>query len=51
MVLDGAAELTREATGYRRPFRQGETVLLPATAAGLRWTPTPGPVTLFTLLP
>ena len=39
MVLEGSAELSSLATGYRRAFRSGETVLAPATAEGLVWTP------------
>jgi mannose-6-phosphate isomerase len=39
LVLDGALELSSESTGYRRTFHRGETVLVPAVAAALRWTP------------
>jgi mannose-6-phosphate isomerase len=39
MVLEGSAELSSLATGYRRTFRSGETVLAPATAEGLVWNP------------
>jgi mannose-6-phosphate isomerase len=41
MVLDGAAHLTSEATGYGRTFQRGETVLIPAEAAPLDWEPVP----------
>ena len=37
MLLSGEAELS--GADYRRRFRQGETVLVPATAGPLRWTP------------
>jgi len=42
LVLDGSLELSSATTGYRRTFRRGETVLVPATAAALRWTPLAG---------
>lgn len=38
MVLAGTASL-RSAGGYQREFRRGETVLIPASAPGLRWKP------------
>jgi mannose-6-phosphate isomerase len=37
MVLDGSAEL--HGGGYRRAFRRGETVLVPASAGALSWRP------------
>ncbi len=40
MVLDGDAELSGES--YRRGFRRGETVLVPAAAGALTWTPREG---------
>jgi mannose-6-phosphate isomerase len=40
MVLNGSVELCSDTTGYRRAFRRGGTVLVPATAWGLRWIPT-----------
>ena len=47
MVLAGEASLIG-AGGYARPFRQGETVLIPATSAPLTWQPAADgePVTL-----
>jgi mannose-6-phosphate isomerase len=47
MVLAGEARLT-SASGYARDFRQGETVLVPATSGPLDWQPPAGgqPVTL-----
>jgi mannose-6-phosphate isomerase len=42
LVLDGAAHLSCEATGYGRTFQRGETVLIPAAAAPLDWEPVPG---------
>ena len=46
MALAGAAELSSPVTGYRRVLRQGETVLAPATAGPLQWTPVTAPATL-----
>ena len=40
MILDGDAVLSSGETGYRRSFRPGEAVLVPATAESLRWSPT-----------
>ena len=37
IVLDGVAELM--ASAYRRVFRRGETVLVPASAGNLSWYP------------
>jgi mannose-6-phosphate isomerase len=48
MVLSGSATLERAASGYRRLFRRGETVLVPASATGCRWTPTT-PATLLAI--
>jgi mannose-6-phosphate isomerase len=42
MVLQGGVELDGRATGYRRRFSRGETVLVPAAARELRWQPVPG---------
>ncbi len=42
LVLDGAAHLSSEATGYGHTFQRGETVLVPAAAAPLDWEPMPG---------
>jgi mannose-6-phosphate isomerase len=38
MVLEGAAELTSAQRGYRREFRAGETVLIPALTTGSTWS-------------
>ena len=48
MVTDGDAELTARGGDYRRTFRRGETVLVPAAADRPAWRPLePGrPVTL-----
>jgi mannose-6-phosphate isomerase len=46
MVLSGSATLERAASGYRRLFRRGETILVPASATGCCWIP----VTVATLL-
>ena len=52
MVLDGCAELSRSTTGYRRVFRTGESVLAPAAAHGLRWSPSDeGPAVLVGVVP
>lgn len=40
VVLAGSADLVQPAGSYRRPFRAGETVLIPAAARGCRWVPT-----------
>ena len=40
MVLEGAAELSSAASGYRRRFSAGETVLAPASTGSLHWAPT-----------
>jgi mannose-6-phosphate isomerase len=37
VVLEGEAELRGTPAGYRRTFRRGETVLVPATAGPLHW--------------
>ena len=37
MVLLGDAELSQVSGPYRRSFRQGETVLIPASAGACRW--------------
>ena len=48
LVLDGSAELVSSDASYRRPFRRGETVLIPAAAGPLAWRPNDDgrPVTL-----
>jgi mannose-6-phosphate isomerase len=47
MMADGAAELAGPEGGYRRRFRRGETVLVPASAGPLSWQPAgEGPATL-----
>jgi mannose-6-phosphate isomerase len=43
MILAGAVRLADDAGGYARTFRQGETVMIPATAPSLAWTPVDGP--------
>jgi len=37
MLLDGQAELRSPEADYRRPFRAGQTVLIPATSGPLNW--------------
>src|SRR5262249_34569278 len=37
LVAEGAAELSAVDGPYRRPFRRGETVLVPASAGRLTW--------------
>jgi mannose-6-phosphate isomerase len=44
-VLAGSADLRTSRT-YQRPFRNGETVLIPAAAPACSWDPTNGPPTL-----
>lgn len=46
MVLAGQAELAGRDRSYRRVFRTGECVLVPASAVGLAWTSGGGPATL-----
>jgi len=48
LVLEGSAELASISGPYRRLFRTGETVLIPAAAKGLCWSPAgePGAATL-----
>ena len=48
LVLEGSAELASTSGPYRRWFRAGETVLIPASAEGLGWGPAAGsgPATL-----
>lgn len=47
IALEGAVQLSGSSTGYSRRFRPGETVLVPATAGPLQWTPVEsGPATL-----
>jgi mannose-6-phosphate isomerase len=38
MVLQGEAELAQVEGSYRRLFKQGETVLIPASAGACQWT-------------
>lgn len=40
MVLDDEAELHGSGDGYRRHFHAGSSVMIPANAEGLFWTPT-----------
>jgi mannose-6-phosphate isomerase len=40
LVTEGAAELSATDGHYRRSFRRGETVLVPASAGPLTWNPT-----------
>lgn len=42
IVLEGSATLSGESNEFRRTMRPGETVLVPATAGPLRWTPCDG---------
>jgi hypothetical protein len=51
LVLDGAAELRSVAGGYRRGFRAGETVLVPASAEGLSFDTAPRATLLGVHLP
>jgi mannose-6-phosphate isomerase len=37
LVLAGTAQLLSTTTGYRRVFQRGETVVVPASAQGVRW--------------
>ncbi|HEV8058749.1 MAG TPA: type I phosphomannose isomerase catalytic subunit [Gemmataceae bacterium] len=46
MILAGTAELSQSGGAYRRNFRQGETVLIPASAEGCRWSSRDGEATL-----
>jgi mannose-6-phosphate isomerase len=46
MLLEGAAMLVGKTSGYRRTVRQGETVLVPATAGDLCWASGAGVTTL-----
>jgi mannose-6-phosphate isomerase len=39
MLLEGSAVLSSGETGYRRDFRTGETVLIPAATGSLQWSP------------
>jgi len=45
IVIAGSAEL-QTASGYRRTFRCGETVLIPATARDPQWSPADSSATL-----
>jgi hypothetical protein len=45
IVLAGSAELKTSGT-YRRSFRNGETVLIPASAPACSWNATNSPATL-----
>lgn len=45
LVLAGEAELSSAVSGYRRNFRAGQTVLVPAASPRVTWQPT-GPVIL-----
>jgi mannose-6-phosphate isomerase len=46
MVLAGQAELAGRGPSYRRRFRAGESVFVPASAVGLGWTAIEGEATL-----
>ena len=46
IVIEGRAELCRHESGYRRLFRRGETVLVPAASGACTWTPSEGSATL-----
>lgn len=46
MVLAGQAELAGRGRSYRRRFRAGESVFIPASAVGLGWEPLGGEATL-----
>jgi mannose-6-phosphate isomerase len=46
MVLQESAELTAGDNGYRRLFRRGDTVLVPASAPDLMWNPVEDAVSL-----
>jgi mannose-6-phosphate isomerase len=46
IVLEGRVELRRQESGYRRHFRRGETVLVPAASGACSWMPSEGSVTL-----
>jgi mannose-6-phosphate isomerase len=48
LVLDGTAELRDSVLGYRRPFRCGETVLVPAACPRPSWHPA-GPVSFLSV--
>ncbi|MBN2581314.1 MAG: class I mannose-6-phosphate isomerase [Pirellulales bacterium] len=39
MILDGDVELRQSSGGYRRRFRRGETVLIPAAGRQTSWIP------------
>lgn len=46
LVLDGSAELATLDGAYRRRFKRGETVLIPAACGPAAWTPIDGPAVL-----
>ena len=46
IVTEGRVELRRHENSYRRQFRRGETVLVPAASGACSWTPSEGSVTL-----
>jgi mannose-6-phosphate isomerase len=46
IVIEGRVELRRQGSGYRRQFRRGETVLVPAASGTCGWTPSEGSATL-----
>jgi mannose-6-phosphate isomerase len=39
MVIEGTADLQQPEGDYRRPFRRGETVLIPAAGSQISWNP------------
>jgi hypothetical protein len=42
LLIDGSAELHATDGSYRRAFRAGETVLIPASAGVLTWSASGG---------
>ncbi len=46
IVIEGRVELRRQESGYRRQFRRGETVLVPAASGPCSWTPSEDSATL-----
>ena len=46
MVIEGTAELSNHATGYRRPFSKGATTVIPASVRQAVWKPDTNGLTL-----
>ena len=46
MVIEGTAELSNLATGYRRPFSKGATTVIPASVRQAVWKPDTNGLTL-----